>query len=144
MPDQFTVDVELTRTQGRFVVSARDRFLVTDAPANRGGAEQAWMANELLLAAIGSCAVSSVAAFAREEDAPLRDVTATAHATRNPDDPTRYALVSLDVVTEGVEQEVADHLVERFMGNCPVWGTVSRGAEVAYTVTARQAETSVA
>ena len=144
MPDQFSVDVELTRTQGRFIARTRDLFLVTDAPANRGGEELAWGANELVLSAIGSCAVSSVAAFAREEGVPLTDVHAEARSARDPEDPTRYAWVALEVTTDGVDQDVAERLVQRFFANCPVWGTVSRGAEVSHTVIARQTEGAAA
>jgi uncharacterized OsmC-like protein len=127
MADLTTVTAELTHTPGRFIACARDQFLVTDSTVSRGGAEEAWTAGELLLAAIGTCTVSSVTYFAREENAPLTDVTAATSYTRDPDDPTRYASVELAVTTHGVSQEAAEHLVQRYTENCPVFGTVSRG-----------------
>jgi uncharacterized OsmC-like protein len=136
MADQMTVDVALTRTPARFIAQTRDLFLVTDSTAGRGGAEQAWMAGELLLAALGTCAVSSVTAFAAEEGLSLDDATASTTSVRHPDDPTRYESIVLTVVTKGVDQAAADHLVKRFTENCPVYGTVSRGANVSWVAVA--------
>ncbi len=110
MADKLTVAVEQTRTLGRFIAETRDIFMVTDATAPRGGEELAWMAGELLLAALGTCAVSSVSAFAAEEGAPLTDVQATTVSVRHPDDPSRYESLSLSVFTKGVDQATAEHL----------------------------------
>jgi uncharacterized OsmC-like protein len=93
------------------------------------------MAGELLLSAVGTCAVSSVAAFAVEEGAPLQDVQATTTSVRHPDDPTRYESISLSVATKGIDQSTAEHLVQRFTETCPVYGTVSRGGGISWTVT---------
>ena len=139
MSDLTTVNVDTTHTTGRFLARARDQFLVTDSTVSRGGAEEAWTAGELLLAAIGTCTVSSVTFFAREEDAPLADVTAATSYERDPDDPTRYARVGLDVTTWGVSQETAEHLVRRYTQNCPVFGTVSRGSGISVSVRAEAA-----
>jgi uncharacterized OsmC-like protein len=128
MTDLTTVTAELTRAPGRFIARTRDQFLVTDSTVSRGGTEEAWTAGELLLSAIGTCTVSSVTFFAREENAGLTDVTAATSYARDPDDPTRYASVQLAVTTHGVSQEVAEHLVQRYTENCPVFGTVSRGS----------------
>jgi uncharacterized OsmC-like protein len=131
-----TVTVETTRTPGRFIAGARQRFLVTDSTAGRGGPAEAWLAGELLLAALGTCAVSSVTHFAREEDAGLLDVSATTSYTRHPDDPGRYEIVELTVTTQGVSQTVAERLVKLYTENCPVFGTVSRGAGISVIVRA--------
>ncbi|HEY1705069.1 MAG TPA: OsmC family protein [Trebonia sp.] len=123
-----TVTTKLTRTPGRFLSRARDQFLVTDSTTGRGGTEEAWTAGELLLSALGTCTVSSVTYYAREENAPLADVTADVSYTRDPDDQTRYASVTLQVTTEGVTQDVAERLVRLYTENCPVFGTVTRGS----------------
>jgi uncharacterized OsmC-like protein len=139
LTDITTVSTELTRTPGRFVSRARDQFLVTDSTVSRGGTEEAWTAGELLLAALGTCTVSSVTFYAREEDAPLADVTADVSYTRDPDDPTRYASVTLEVTTEGVTQQTAERLVRLYTENCPVFGTVSRGSGISVRVRAKEA-----
>ncbi len=135
MADTMTVAVEQTRSAGRFISQTRDIFLVTDATAPRGGQELAWMAGELLLAALGTCAVSSVAAFAAEEGAPLQEVQASTTSVRHPDDPSRYESIRLNVVTRGVDQATAEHLVQRFTENCPVYGTASCAGGITWTVT---------
>jgi uncharacterized OsmC-like protein len=139
MSDQTIVNAEITKTPGRFIARARQQFLVTDSTVARGGAEEAWTAGELLLAALGTCAISSVTHFAREEDVELADVTAATSYTRDPDDPTRYGSVELAVTTQGVSQPVAEHLVQLYTENCPVFGTVSRGAGITVTVHAEPA-----
>jgi uncharacterized OsmC-like protein len=132
-----TVVVGTTRTRGRFLAEAREQFLVVDSTDGRGGRGQAWLAGELLLAALGACATSSVTHFAREENIPLDDVEATVSYTRHPTDPTSYEEVVLDVTTWGVGQHEAEHLVGLYTENCPVFGTVSRGAQVKVAVLAR-------
>jgi uncharacterized OsmC-like protein len=144
MADEMTVVVDLTRSPGRFIAETRDLFLVTDATAGRGGEERSWMAGELLLAALGTCAVSSVSAFAAEEGASLEDVQATTTSVRHPDDPTRYESILLSVITRGVDQATADHLVQRFTENCPVYGTVSRGGNISWVATAEPASAELA
>ncbi len=118
----------LTPQAGRFVTEARERFLVTDSTIARGGKAQAWLAGELLLAALSTCAVSSVTAFAREKAYALEDTSATVSSTRHPTDETRYEKVIVSVATRGVSQEQAKELVALFIGSCPVFGTVSRGS----------------
>jgi uncharacterized OsmC-like protein len=131
-----SVTVGTTRTQGRFLAQARGQFLVTDSTAGRGGLGEAWLAGELLLGALGTCAVSSVTHFAREEGAALDDVESTVGYTRDESDPTRYEEVVLEVTTWGVGQETAERLTRLYTENCPVFGTVSRGGKVRVEVTA--------
>lgn len=135
MADKLTVALEQTRTSGRFIARTRDIFMVTDAAAHRGGEELAWLAGELLLSALGTCVVSSVAAFAAEEGAPLQDVQATTTSIRHPDDATRYESITMSVATKGIDQATAERLVQRFTESCPVYGTVSRGGDISWTVT---------
>lgn len=132
-----SVVVGTTRNRGRFLAEARERFLVVDSTEGRGGPGQAWLAGELLLAALGACATSSVTHFAREEDIPLDDVEATVSYTRHPTDPTSYEEIVLNVTTWGVGQDVAEHLVRLYTENCPVYGTTSRGGKVEVVVVAR-------
>jgi uncharacterized OsmC-like protein len=132
-----TVVVGTTRTQGRFLAEARERLLVVDSTDGRGGRGQAWLAGELLLAALGACATSSVTHFAREEGIALDDVEATASYTRHPTDPTAYEEVLLEVTTWDVTQEQAELLVRLYTENCPVYGTTSRGGKVRLVVRAQ-------
>jgi uncharacterized OsmC-like protein len=129
-----SVTVTTTRTTGRFLAEAREQFLVTDSTGGRGGRGQAWLAGELLLASLGTCAVSSVTHFAREEGASLDDVEAAVGYTRDDADPTRYEEVVLTVTTWGVTQQTAERLTRLYTENCPVYGTVSRGGKVTLQV----------
>jgi uncharacterized OsmC-like protein len=137
-----SVTVTTTRTAGRFLAEAREQFLVTDSTGGRGGLGQAWLAGELLLASLGTCAVSSVTHFAREESASLDDVETTVAYTRDAADPTRYEEVVLSVVTWGVTQETAERLTRLYTENCPVYGTISRGGKVTVDVTAHASDPS--
>ncbi|MCF3960140.1 OsmC family protein [Streptomyces fuscigenes] len=125
-----SVTVTTTRTAGRFLAEAREQFLVTDSTGGRGGRSQAWLAGELLLASLGTCAVSSITHFAREEDAALDDVETTVGYTRDATDPTRYEEVALSVTTWGVDEDTARRLTRLYTENCPVYGTISRGGTV--------------
>ncbi len=134
-----TVDVTTTGTQGRFVNQAREQLLVADSTVGRGGRAEAWLAAEMLLAAIGTCASSSITFFAREGEHPLADVFVSVHADRQPGDHTRFKLITIEVSTYGIDRATAEELVRQFTATCPVYGTVSRGAEVAIEVVAHAA-----
>ncbi|WBL73711.1 OsmC family protein [Serratia liquefaciens] len=105
-------------------------FLVTDSTAARGGEAKAWLAGELLLASLATCAVSSVTAFARESNWQLADVSAEGISQRHASDETRYEKIVLTVDTAGITQQQAAELVRKFTRHCPVFGTVSRGGVV--------------
>lgn len=120
----------LTPQTGRFIMHARDHFLVTDSTEARGGEAKAWLAGELLLAALATCAVSSVTAFARENHWPLTDVSAEGLSQRHASDETRYEKIVLTIATQGVTSQQAAELVLKFTRHCPVFGTVSRGGEI--------------
>ncbi|RBL86430.1 hypothetical protein DDE05_10440 [Streptomyces cavourensis] len=72
---------------GRYLLSARDQHLVADATASRGGPGQAWLAGELLLAALATCAHAVIESHAKEQGWPLAGVTVT--APRKPRAPNR-------------------------------------------------------
>lgn len=107
---------------------------MSGASRDRGGTGEAWVAGELLMTALASCAMSIVADVAEKGGIALHDITISATSERDPNDPTRYAFVKLDFAMKGPDQAQAEHLVKEFQANCPIYGTVSRGAPLEVSI----------
>ncbi|OZI74874.1 OsmC family protein [Bordetella genomosp. 12] len=120
--------------QGRYLLSARDQHLVADATPSRGGPGQAWLAAELLLAALATCAQAVIESSAREQAVVLRCVRVHGEAEADEARPGHYAFVRLDFELEGATQEEARALVGVYLNICPIYGSVSRGAPVTVNI----------
>jgi uncharacterized OsmC-like protein len=105
-----------TDTFGRMLVTARGHHFVSDGPGSLGCPEEELMPGELFLAGIAACAVELVEVFAREEGLPLRAASCAVEGETGARGPgvTLFQSVALDFVLEGVTEEQAGHLVERF------------------------------
>ncbi|MGW6080594.1 OsmC family protein, partial [Streptomyces sp. NPDC055186] len=110
-----------TDTQGRFLVTARTNHFVSDA---RTGPGEAVGAGELLLSALASCSLSNIQLHAEERGSGLTGGRAEISYQRDPQDPTRYAYLRIELLLEGVDQEEADILVGLFTGSCPIYNTL--------------------
>jgi uncharacterized OsmC-like protein len=125
--DVVSVTGRTTDTQGRFLVTARTNHFVSDA---RTGPAQAVQAGELLLSALASCALSNIQLHAQERGSGLTGGQADISYKRNPQDPTRYEYIRLDLRLEGVTQEEAEALAGLFSASCPIYNTLRRGGHV--------------
>lgn len=117
-----------TGQPGTWLLKSRHNYLVSSATPERGGTGEPWVAGELLVAALASCAASIVADAAARRDIGLRHLGVTASSERDANDPTRYAAVTLEFELHGPSPQEAESLVEEFQANCPIYGTLSRGA----------------
>ena len=132
-----TVNARTIDTFGRFLVTARQLHFVSDTKASAGGPGEAVQAGELLLSALACCALGLVQREARERNATLRAAAVEVHFERDPQDMTRYTTIRLAFMLEGVEQPLAQLLLDAFTGNCPIYNTLRRGGPIQATVTVR-------
>ncbi|MGA6159469.1 OsmC family protein [Stenotrophomonas sp. NPDC087984] len=116
-----------TDTLGRFLVTARGNHFVSDA---RTGPGEAVQAGELLLASLASCSLSNIQLHAQERASGLTGGQAHVSYERDPEDPTRYACIRLELRLSGVTQEEAEALTGLFTDSCPIYNTLRRGGNV--------------
>jgi uncharacterized OsmC-like protein len=122
-----------TGMAGRFVMSARSSQIVADATPASGGPGEAFVAQELFLASLATCALAVIDHAAREERLPSR-VHVQAESDIDPADTTRYRGVSLEFRFADVEQRQAEALVAAFTAVCPIYNTIARTTPVAIAV----------
>ena len=124
-----------TGMPGRFIMSARAAQIVADASPAAGGPGEAFVAQELYLASIATCALAVIDMKARAQQlAP--HVHVDAETEIDPDDTTRYRSATLAFRFTGVAQDQAEALVAAFTAVCPIYNTLARATPVAVTVTA--------
>ncbi|MET0208859.1 MAG: OsmC family protein [Burkholderiaceae bacterium] len=123
-----------TRQSGRYLLSARDQHLVADATPSRGGSGEAWMAGELLLAALATCASAVVQDTAHAAGIDIQDVRLDIESETDAADSSHYAFIRIGVTVVGATQSQAEQLVAEFTRVCPIYGSLSRGAPVTVTV----------
>ena len=126
-----------TGMAGRFIMSARSAQIVADASTASGGPGEAFVAQELFLASIATCALAVIDKAAREQRlAP--SVHVGAESDIDADDTTRYRSVMLHFRFAGVGQEQAEGLVAAFTAVCPIYNTLARTTPVTITVAAAE------
>lgn len=122
---------------GRYLVESRANFFVSDAPSARGGDTVAPEPSELLLSALGVCALGSVEKAARELNFDVLKATASVDSLRDANDRTRFERVHIAVRIHGVSQAQAEQLIDHFTSTCVVYNTVRRGGPISVAVEAR-------
>lgn len=125
-----------TNVSGIWLSQARSQLLLSGATPSNGGSDATWYAGELMLAALNTCATSLLHAAAAELGFTLESVLITAESERDAAQPDRYSRLHLHFELNGVNSAQAHELVESFKSNCPIYGTVSRGAPTTVSVTA--------
>lgn len=113
---------------GTWLLKSRHNYLVSSATPERGGTGEPWVAGELLVAALASCAASIVAHAAARDGVALHHLDVAAASARDENEAGRYASITLDFDLRGPTREEAERLVEEFQAACPIYGTLSRGA----------------
>jgi len=121
MATRYEVAARSTDVFGRVLCSARDHHFVIDGPVQNDCPGEEVTPAEAFLAGIAACSVELIHVFAREEELPLRSVRADIAGDLDRENPTRpdvtvFNRVTLRIELEGVEDEDAERLVERFKG----------------------------
>ncbi len=122
---------------GRYLVESRANFLVSDSPSARDGDTAAPEPSELLLSALGVCALGSVDKAARELNLNVLSATAAVDSARDANDRTRFERVHIAVTIHGVSQAEAQRLIDHFTSTCAVYNTIRRGGPISVAVEAR-------
>lgn len=130
------VVADTTKQFGRYLLNAREQNLVADATTSRGGPGESWVAVELMLAGLITCAQAVIESVAREQNLPLRHSKVRAESETDQNNTTHFEFIKLEVTLEGVDQTQAESLVAAYQQSCPIYGSLSRGAPVTVTVTA--------
>lgn len=130
------VETRSTGLPGVWLSQARTQMLLSGPTPANGGSGNTWLAGELLLAALSTCATSLLHAAAADKSYGLSAVRIEAESERETERPDHYARLHLHFTLSGVDTSQAQELVEGFRRECPIYGTVSRGAPVSISITA--------
>src|SRR5918912_4521554 len=115
---RYQTRAQSTDTFGRVLCSARDQHLVVDGPVQNGCPGEAITPAELFLSGVAACGVELIQVLAKQQNVPLRSVSASIEATQDPSAPVRpdvnlFNSVRVNLELGGVGEEQAKDLVER-------------------------------
>ena len=118
---RYDVGARSTDVFGRVLCDCREHHFVVDGPVHNGCPGEEVTPAELFLAGIATCGVELLQVFAREEELPLQKVEVTVAGEIEPASPVRpdvtlFNRVRVAFQLEGMTQDEAEHLVERFKG----------------------------
>lgn len=126
----------LSNEPGRALLAARGQHWVTDSPPPLGGPNEAPNPVELLLSALGACAVFVCERAAQEAGIPLASVSAAVAGDFDPRgvcgeaiDP-RFQAFRVRLTLDGPDAAQREALLQAFKTRCPVFTTLSRAAPV--------------
>lgn len=113
----------------RMIASFRGRHLVADAPAYAGGPGEAATPPELMLSAVGACALGMFDLVCSRDGIPLRKCTVNIKSDfsgRKQEElgVSVYDKISIKFLFEGITREQAETLVNIYHANCPIYGSV--------------------
>ena len=108
-----------TDTFGRVLVSARDQHLIADGPVQNGCPGEAIGPGELFLSGVASCGVELIQVLAKQQNVPLRSISATIEAMQDRNNPVRpdvslFNSVRVHFELGGVTDAQGKDLVDRF------------------------------
>lgn len=136
MSHQHAITARTTTEAGRYLIEGPGKVFLSDSVLVRGVPSVAPEPIELLVSALGSCALASVQSDAREHGIAISGATASVTSIRDESNDTRFKSIQVDIVVAGVTLAVADRLIEHFVGHCPIFNAIRRGGPIAVSVTA--------
>jgi len=95
---------------GRAISNARNHHFVLDSST----APEAVSNSEAFLAGISSCGVTLIEGHARDTGVPLRRMEVTIEGVRTAAEPNRFQQIAMRFELHGVDQAVAERLVETY------------------------------
>src|SRR5438105_13770783 len=93
---RYQTQARSTDTFGRVLVSARDQHHIVDGPVQNGCPGEAITPAEMFLSAVAACGIELIQVLAKQQNVPLRSVSAGIEATQNPAAPVRRAVALLN------------------------------------------------
>ena len=114
----YSAAARTTGTFGRFLCTVREHHFVCDGPAFRGLPGEEVTPAEFFLTGVAACGVELIEVFAREEGLPLHSARCEIGADGRVASAGRtvFQSIRLEFTLEGVSDEHAAQLVERFEG----------------------------
>jgi uncharacterized OsmC-like protein len=121
MPTRYQVAARSTDVFGRVLCSTREHHFIIDGPVQNDCPGEELTPAEAFLAGVAACSVELIHVFAREEGLPLRSVRAAIDGDLDRENPIRedvtvFNRVALRLELQGVDDDAAERLVERFKG----------------------------
>jgi uncharacterized OsmC-like protein len=116
---RYAAQARSTDTFGRVLCSARTTHFVVDGPVQNGCPGEAVSPAELFLAGVATCGVELVQVIAKDENVPVRSVSATIEGFQDRSQPVRpdvslFNRVRLEFHLTGVTQEQGTRLIDSF------------------------------
>ncbi|HEV8249325.1 MAG TPA: OsmC family protein [Gaiellaceae bacterium] len=121
MPTRYQVAARSTDVFGRVLCSTREHHFIIDGPVQNDCPGEELTPAEAFLAGVAACSVELIHVFAHEEGLPLRSVRAAIDGDLDRENPIRedvtvFNRVALRLELQGVDDDAAERLVERFKG----------------------------
>lgn len=129
MSGRYNFTARTSGEAGRYVIEGQGKVLLSDSAMIREIPSVAPGPIDLLVAALGSCAVASAEADAREYGITFSGIAASVEAVRDERDETRFASIHVDVSVKGVSVEDAPKLLQHLLNQCPIFNTLRRGGD---------------
>lgn len=135
MPASVLVQSRTTGTPGRYILSGEGKHMVVDASPASGGAGESFVAQELLVGALATCAQAVVHAKGAELSFAPTSVLVEVRSERDADAiPPAYSCVRMDFSFAGVSESEAKLLVAEFTRVCPIYHTIAAATEMMVSV----------
>ena len=131
---------QLSGLPGRAIVSARGHHFIVDSPPPLGGPNEEINPIDVLLGALGTCAVFVCETAAREQAIPLHNVAVDVAGDFDPrgvcGDPVDPSIQAMRVrlTLTGPTLEQGEALAAAFRQRCPIFGTLSKATPIAMDV----------
>ncbi len=130
------VNAQLSDSQGRSIVNARNHHFIIDSPPPLGGPNEAINPIEILLSSLGSCGVLVSEKVAQELDINLTAASATVEGDLDPrgvkgaDVNPRIQAFRIKLNLSGPNKAQAEKLVKAVKTRCPIYTTLERAAPI--------------
>ena len=118
---RYAAEARSTDVLGRMQLGARHQHVTVDGPPWNDFPGEELMPGELFLGGVATCAVELLQMFSRDDGVSIGDVHVLINAELDPDDQphpdhTLFNRIRMRVEVDGVSQDRAEELVDRFKG----------------------------
>jgi len=137
MPASVLVQSRTVGIPGRYILSGPGKHMVVDASLSSGGTGECFVAQELLVGALATCAQAIVHAKGQELSIVPTTLLVEVESERDLDAaPPAYSCVRMDFTFGGITESQAKTLVGEFTRACPIYYTVASATTMKVSVRA--------
>jgi uncharacterized OsmC-like protein len=135
MPASVAVQSRTVGIPGRYILSGQGKHMVVDASPASGGAGESFVAQELFVGALATCAQAIVHARGQELSIAPSSVVVSVESERDLEaTPPAYSSVRMEFTFCGVTESEANILVTAFTHGCPIYHTVASATTMRVSV----------